>query len=52
MPKGKTPDGSPDVGRVDFRAIIENRSATFADRRTRRARTRADRDRREIRLQD
>jgi hypothetical protein len=48
----KRKDEKPQVGRVDYRALMANRASTFGDRRTRRARTRAAADRREMRLQD
>jgi hypothetical protein len=42
----------PEVGRVDFRLLMVNKSSKFEDRRTRRARTRGDAFRREIAAQD
>lgn len=50
--KKKNRTAAPVVGRVDYRALMESRAAVFADRRTRRARTRGAADRRELRLQD
>jgi hypothetical protein len=48
--KGKTDKRrkAEQVGRVDYRALAANRSTVFADRRTRRARTRGAAERRAI----
>jgi hypothetical protein len=41
-----------DIGRVDYRLLMLNKSKRFADKRTRRARTRGDSERRSIEEQE
>lgn len=40
---------APEVGRVDFRLLMANKSATFGDKRTKRVRTRNSAERQAIR---